>query len=359
MTVKTRNVETIFVGILAILALGAVLHLLQNVFIPLVIAGLLSLMLTPLVNRLQKLKIPRVIGIILVMSALFFILYVVGQLFYSSLRTFTQVFGTYQNRFVQILHELFERFQIPEEYFPQMGWTQELIDRIVQVTGSFVSFGSTLGLVLLFLIFMLAETTLSWRKFRRAFPRKVSVKVGRAVADVSRQVARYLTVKTLISAATGVLVWLALTIIGQDLAPLWGLLAFFLNYIPNLGSFFIMAATMILGLVQFYPNWNQIAAVWIVMPAIQIVMGNILDPQLQGDQLDLSPLVILVSLVIWGWIWGVTGMFLAVPLTVAVKIILDHIDGLRPFAIMMGSGKMSRSFRREWRHRGKKDENEL
>jgi AI-2 transport protein TqsA len=82
------------------------------------------------------------------------------------------------------------------------------------------------------------------------------------------------------------------------------------------------------------------------------VMGNILDPQLQGDQLDLSPLVILVSLVFWGWIWGVTGMFLAVPLTVAMKIVLDHIDGLRPFSIMMGSGRMSRSFRRQWRRKG-------
>ena len=177
----------------------------------------------------------------------------------------------------------------------------------------------------------------------------MSIKVGRAVADASRQVARYLTVKTIISAVTGVLVWLTLTIIGQDLAPFWGLMAFLLNFIPNLGSFFIMVATMTLGLAQFYPEWNRIAAVWIAMPAIQIVMGNILDPTLQGYQLDLSPLVILISLVVWGWIWGITGMFLAVPLTVALKIILDHIEGLRPFAVMMGSGKMSRSFRRQWR----------
>ena len=357
--VKTRNVQTVFIGILTLLALGAVLHLLQDVFIPLVIAGLLSLMLTPLVNGMQKLKIPRAIGIILVMGALFVILYAVGQLLYSSLSTFTQVFGTYQNRFVQILDELWNRFDIPREYFPEMGWTQGLIDRIVQITGSFVSFGTTLGLVLLFLIFMLSETTLSWRKFRRAFPRRVSVKVGRAFADGARQVGRYLTVKTLISAATGVLVWLALTIIGQDLAALWGLMAFFLNFIPNLGSFFIMAATMLLGLVQFYPSWDRIAAVWIVMPVIQIVMGNILDPQLQGDRLDLSPLVILVSLVFWGWIWGITGMFLAVPLTVAMKIVLDHIDGLRSFSIMMGSGKMSRSFRRQWRGKRKDARNLL
>ncbi len=354
--VKTRNIETTFIGILTVLALGTLLHLLRDVFIPLTIAGLLSLMLTPVVNRMKKMKIPRGVGILLVMLALFFIIYIVGQLFYSSLQAFTQVFGLYQMRFIQIMDELWSRFSIPREYFPQLIWTQGLIDRLVQVTGSFVSFGSTLGLILLFLVFMLAETTLSWRKFRRAFPRKVSLSVGLAVADVSKQVARYLAVKLLISSVTGVLVWFTLTLAGQDLAPLWGLLAFFLNFIPNLGSFFIIAATMILALIQFYPNWDRIAVVWIAMPAIQITMGNVIDPQLQGDQLDLSPLVILVSLLFWGWIWGIVGMFLAVPLTVALKIIMDHIDGLKPFSIMMGSGRMSRSFRRQWRRRRNKSE---
>jgi len=351
----TRNFQTIFLGILTVLALLTVFHLLKNVFISLVIAGMLALMLTPLVNSLKRIHIPRFLAIILVMAALFVVIYVVGQLLYNSLITFTQVFGTYQDRFVQILMGVWTRFKIPFEYFPEMGWTQELIDRIVQITASFVSFGSTFGLVLLFLIFMLAESALSLRKFRRAFPRKLNTTIGWAVADITKQLRRYLTIKTLISALTGVLVWAALTIIGQDLAALWGLLAFLLNYIPNLGSVFIMVATMLLGLVQFYPMWNQIIAVWIVMPAIQIVFGTILDPQLQGDRLDLSPLVILISLAFWGWIWGIVGMFLAVPLTVSMKIVMNHIDGLRPISIMMGSGRMSRSFRREWyRNRVKK-----
>ncbi len=347
--VKTHKAETVFLGILTLLAGGAVLHFLSNVFIPLVIAALLSLMLSPLVKRMEQIHIPRIIGIVAVMAVLFVMLYVIGRLFYSSLISFTQVFGGYQARFIQLLEELWERFDIPLEFFPRMGWTREIINRILQVTSSFVSLGTSLGLVLLFLVFMLAETSLSWRKFRRAFPRSVSIKAGRAAADVTRQVARYLRVKVFISATTGFLVWLALSIIGQDLAALWGLMAFLLNFIPSLGSFFIMVATMTLGLVQFYPDWHRIAAVWVSMCGIQIVMGNILDPQLQGDRLDLSPLVILISLVTWGWIWGIPGMFLAVPMTVALKIGLAQSDGLRPFSIMMGSGKMSRSFRRHWR----------
>ena len=336
-------------GVLAVLALGAVMHLLPKVFIPLIIAGLISLMLSPVVRGLQRLRVPRLAAILLVLAALLVILYVVGRLFYSSLVSFTQVFGGYQTRFILILEDVWVRWDIPAEYFPKLGWTQGLIDRIVAITGSFVNFGVYLGLVLLFLMFMLLENTLSWRKFRRAFPRNVSVTLGKAVADVTRQVARYLTIKTLISAVTGLLVWLSLRLIGQDLAALWGMMAFLLNYIPNLGSFLIMAATMTLGLAQFYPEWDKIAAAWVAMPAIQLLMGNILDPALQGDQLDLSPLVILVSLVVWGWIWGIIGMFLAVPLTVGLKIIMAHFEVLKPFSVLMGSGRMSRSFRRQWR----------
>jgi len=348
---ESRNIQTVFLGILTLLALGTVFYFLRQIFIPLAFATLVSLMLTPLVNRLVKLKIPRLIGILLVMSALFVILYGIGQIFYSSLYNFAASFETYQSRFSQILHEIWNRLQIPEEFFPTMGWTQDLINQVIQMTGSFVSFGTSLGLALLFIVLMLIETPLSWRKLKRAFPQHVTVKVARAVSDTTKQVARYLILKTMMSTVTGVLVWLSLSIIGQDLARFWGLMAFLLNYIPNLGSLFVLLLTMTLGFAQFYPDWNRIIAVWVTMPVIQIIIGSIIDPQLQGHQLDLSPLLILISLIVWGWIWGFAGMFLAVPLTVALKILLSHIKGLRPIGIMMGSGRMSRTFRRNWRRR--------
>jgi len=352
---ESRNIHTVFLGILTTIALGAVLHFLQNVFVPLAFATLISLMLTPLVNRLSKLKLPRLIGIILVMSAVFVVIYGVGQIFYSSLYNFAGSFENYQSRFIQILREIWTRFKIPEELFPTMGWTQNLIDQAIQMTGSFVSFGTSLGLALIFIVFMQIETPLSWRKMKRAFPHRVNIKVARAVSDATRQVARYLILKTMLSALTGALVWLSLSIIGQDLARFWGLMAFLLNYIPNLGSIFVLLITMSLGFAQFYPDWNRIIAVWVTMPTIQIVIGSIIDPQIQGHQLDLSPLVILISLIVWAWIWGVAGMFLAVPLTVALKIFLSHIEGLRPISIMMGSGRMSKSFIRNWKKRSKKN----
>lgn len=335
----SQKVQTIFVGILTIIAMGAVLHFLRGVFIPLVIAALLSTMLSPLVSNMGKMKIPRILGILFVMVAMFVLLFIVGRLFYSSLQHFTGVLGSYLEDLKSMLQQVWKRFEIPQEFFPKFSWTQNMISRLIQLSGGFVNFGTNLGLVLLFLIFMLGETPLSWRKFRRAFPHKLNNQVGLAITDVARQVARYLTIKTIISAVTGISVWLTLKLVGQDLAAMWGFMAFFLNFIPNLGSFFIIACTMLMGLVQFHPQWNKIITVWILMPGIQIMMGNIVDPMIQGHHLDLSPLVILISLVIWGWIWGITGMFLAVPLTVALKIILSHIPKLQPFSIMMGAGE--------------------
>ena len=353
-----RRIETALIGILTVIAVGAVMHLLKDVFIPLSLAALLSLMLTPFVYWLEKWRFPKSLAILFVMVVLFFILYAVGQLFYSSVMSFAEVFGGYMDRLNQILQEIWIKYEIPKEYFPEMGWTRTALDWLFQVSGSFVNFGKVLFLVLLFLVFMLAEATVTRIKFRRAFSGKISRKLSEAISDVTIQVGRYLLVKTFISIITGFSVWLALTIIGQDLAVLWGMLAFFLNFIPNLGSFAIMIATMTLGLVQFYPDWNRIAAVWITMPAIQMILGNFIDPQLQGDQLDLSPLVILVSLLFWGWIWGIIGMFLAVPFTVALKITMAHVPELKPIAILLGSGRMSRRFKRSWRTNVRKNRKE-
>ncbi|OQX28722.1 MAG: hypothetical protein B0D92_07410, partial [Spirochaeta sp. LUC14_002_19_P3] len=140
---ETRNVQTLCLSILTVLALGATLHFLRIVFLPLFIAGLLALMLTPLVQRMEKLRIPRIFGIFLVMGALLILFFVVGRMFYTSLQTFTEEFGDYQKRLVSILNGLWEQFNIPREFFPKFTWTRDIINRIIQVTGSFVVYWRT------------------------------------------------------------------------------------------------------------------------------------------------------------------------------------------------------------------------
>jgi uncharacterized membrane protein len=111
--------------------------------------------------------------------------------------------------------------------------------------------------------------------------------------------------------------------------------------------------TIIMAILQFFPNWANIIYVAILMISIQMVLGNILDPRIQGVQLNLSPFVILVSLSLWGFIWGIAGMFLAVPITSVIQILCANVKALKPIAVMIGSGKSYRKMIEEERLRAK------
>ncbi|MDD3929557.1 MAG: AI-2E family transporter, partial [Sphaerochaeta sp.] len=120
--------------------------------------------------------------------------------------------------------------------------------------------------------------------------------------------------------------------------------AFVFNFIPSIGSVIITTLTIFMALVQFAPDWTSVFYVAIMTISTQMILGNIIDPRLQGGQLNLSPFVILVSLSLWGFIWGIPGMFISVPLTSVLQILCANIKSLRPVAILISSGK---SYQRE------------
>ena len=135
---------------------------------------------------------------------------------------------------------------------------------------------------------------------------------------------------------TGVLSYLVLVTVGVDFAALWGMLIFLLNFIPTIGSILAVIPPILLSLVQF----KGLTPFFIVMSSlisIQIIIGNILEPRLAGKSLNLSPLVILLSLVLWGKIWGIVGMFLCVPITVILNIVLANFESTKSIAIMLSA----------------------
>jgi predicted PurR-regulated permease PerM len=134
-------------------------------------------------------------------------------------------------------------------------------------------------------------------------------------------------------------------LIGVDFAVTWGAVAFFLNFIPTIGSIVASIPPILLALVQFYPNFWPGLITALVLVTIQLSMGNGIAPKVMGDQLNLSPVVILLSLLFWGWLWGIVGALLSVPIASAIKIVCDNIQTLHPISVMMGSGK---SYRREF-----------
>lgn len=329
---------TVLLGILTIIALGAVLHILQTLFLPLVIAILLSFILTPLVGRFNR-SIPRILAVFLVIIILIVGLYVIGWFFYTSINAFIAVLGYYQDRFNIIVREIINRYELPPDMMEILHFSNGLRSGLLSFSISFVSFAGQLIIVLFFVIFMLLENPLSEKKMNLAFKGTSRDRVRKIIKKINSQITRYLSVKLGISVATGLLVGVSLYFIGLDFYLMWAFLAILFNFIPNIGSTFIMLATILMSFIQFYPEWNPILATMIIMPLIQMILGNFLDPKLQGNQLDLSPVIILISLVFWGWIWGIAGMFLAVPLAETIKIICANVDVLKPVGILMSSGK--------------------
>jgi predicted PurR-regulated permease PerM len=144
----------------------------------------------------------------------------------------------------------------------------------------------------------------------------------------------YLVIKTSISIATGFLVSIWLWILGVDFAPLWGLIAALMNFIPNVGSILAAIPAVLLAVVQLgIPDAALVAAGYIV---VNVLMGNFLEPRFMGSGLGLSPLVVFLSLLIWGWMFGLAGMFLSIPLTMIAKIALEQNPSTRWIAILLG-----------------------
>jgi predicted PurR-regulated permease PerM len=158
-------------------------------------------------------------------------------------------------------------------------------------------------------------------------------------ADVMRQVTRYLAAKFLISLANGVIFAIALSLVGMEFAIVWGVIQFLLNFIPVVGSIAAGVGISLFALIQFWPVPGPIILVIIIVLATNILLGNIVDPKIVGDNTGISPFVVIASLVIWGWIWGFAGMVLAVPMMVIIRIICENFPFLEPISILLGSRK--------------------
>ena len=199
---------------------------------------------------------------------------------------------------------------------------------------------SKVVLTLVFFFFMLLEAPFMNNKIDRAFSGHNAAKVKNIMSSVSSEISKYLGTLSLISLITGVLVWAVLEFIGVELAVGWGILAFLLNYIPTVGSIIATIPPVMMAALQFSPSYIVPVVVMFSLTAIQFGLGNFVVPKMLGDRLGISPVVILLSLLLWGTIWGVPGTILSVPIAAIIKIVCENSPALRPIAVIIGSGKV-------------------
>ncbi len=189
-------------------------------------------------------------------------------------------------------------------------------------------------LIFFFALLMLLEADVWERKAAAAFGH--SEEMREAGETIGHKVRWYLLVRSFSGALSGLLVGLWLWLIGVDFALLWGVMFFLFNYVPTVGSIAVGILAVLVALLQLGPVWAAVAAAGMI--AIDQAIGNVLDPHLQGRTLDISPLVVLVSVIFWGWIWGVPGMLLAVPMTATLITLCEQVPALQPIATLMSGG---------------------
>lgn len=341
-----NKVVTASLLIIVIFIAGVVLHLAKPVLFPFSLAVFLSFVLAPLEDFLARLKIPRAISIIFILVLTFFILYLLASLIYTTGKAFAAELPKYSQKVSSVLASIQEKYNITGAGWQPIDWASQFdLNKVggilLDALGPFLSFISNLFLVLLFLIFIMAGRGQILPKIDRAFTRERASMVCGVIQNIDSQIQRYLAIKTVVSFFTGVFALIVLLLFGVDFAILFGLLTFILNYIPNIGSFIATAFPVFIAIFQFETIWP---AVWIlvILVLIQQIMGTIVEPRLMGEGLDLSPLVILFFLFFWGWLWGVPGMILAVPIAAIVKIVISNIPDLDFIAVFMSKGKNPR-----------------
>ena len=326
-------------GILAVIAVGAVLKIAQAVVIPLLIAWFLSYLLAPVVNFLvRRLRLPAVVAVVAVVVLLLLLAWGAGLVIQQRLLIFAKAFPAYQDRLAATLDHYGKLLDLPAFVLKEADWTAQLGPLVLQTSKFFISFISNAVLVLIFLVFMLLAKPFANDKLRAALPDRADTLIA-ITNTISRQIGAYLGALFVISLVTGLCVWGALAAIGVEFAFAWGLLAFVLNFIPTIGSIVASIPPVLIALVQHAPSVWPAAGVALALLVIQNILGNFIAPKVYGDRLNLSPVVILLFLVFWGWLWGITGALLAVPIAAAIQIALAQIPALAPLAVLMGSGK--------------------
>ncbi len=329
---------TVYLFVIALVAVGAVLRLTGSIFIPFVIAVLLSFVFAPVVSFLVNRKVPRFIAITFVLLIFLAFGFLIALIIYSSFQSLLREFPTYQARFSRLLQDLITRFNLPADITSQLQVTRTIGNTLLSFSGNFMSFASGFMVVMIFLLFLLMEKPYTRRKLTMAVRDETTRRLSRVLLHITSQIGRYVAVKLFVSSLTAVVIYIAFSIIGVDFPFVWGVLTFLFNFIPSIGSVAITFISGVFALVQFLPDWNPIIAAFASMASAQFVIGNVIDPKMLGDRLNLSPVIILLSLLLWGWLWGTAGLFLAVPLTVAIKIVFENIPGLEAFGILMGTG---------------------
>ena len=316
----------------------------QDLLLPLVIAIAIWYLINLLASGFMRIHIgrfhiPRFLCFLASILTFIFTISALMQFVGGSLNDLGNVATTYEANLRSLWNRLpFSEYLPIEGFFETLSGRLDLSAIVTSVAVSFTSIARDSFLILIYVMFLLFE--------QGNFNSKLAALVGDPkqekrmlliLAQIKGDVQKYLSIKMFTSSLTGILSYLLLDALGINFAEIWGLLIFLLNFIPTIGSIIATIFPSLMALAQTNDDFGLFFTVLFGISALQVLIGNILEPRITGKSLNLSPVVILFNLALWGAIWGVPGMFLCVPLLIITTIVMSHFPKTRPVAILLSS----------------------
>ena len=340
-----KNTTNLFLLIIVIFAIGLFLKLAQSVLIPLLIALLLTYIMDPLMILLRK-YLPVWLSTVITSIVFLAVLGGFSILFFINLAVSGRDFPLYQEALLKQIQNLSMVLQglvntlLKQEFTIDLWGDSSTISIpgvVFSTARSTISIFGIFLLVYLFAVLFLAAKYYLPTRLSRVFEQNKELnpnKIPAILHDIDTSLRRFIAVKTLISLLIGTLTALTAFFFGVSYPIFWGLITFFLNYIPTVGSFFATIGLTLFTLAQF-GDWPIALTILLTALFLQNITGSLLEPLITRDTFNLSLLVVFVSLFFWGWLWGPAGILLAVPMTTSLKVILENIPSTAKIAVLL------------------------
>jgi len=336
-----NRIVTFAAGLIIVWLIGYLLLVGRGLLIPVVIAIFIWNLLNIFQTSMQRLpglgdRLPNWLSMILSLVVMAGIVSVLINIIGNNVNDVISASPRYQENLMRIINNIDGKYHLRgmanlDGFLKNIN----LQNIFVNIYSVFTTLTGSAVLIVLYVVFLFVEQHFFRRKMDALFPRLTHRKLMDSITSlIIKDIQTYLGLKTLLSLVTAIASWVIMKWVGLDFAEFWALLIFFLNYIPNIGSFVATAFPAILALIQFQ-SWLPFVIITSGIVSIQFIIGNIVEPRFLSKSLNLSPLVILFALSLWGAIWGVLGMFLSVPITVMMMIVFAHFDSTRAVAILL------------------------
>ncbi|CAL2080459.1 AI-2E family transporter [Tenacibaculum sp. 190524A02b] len=333
---NSANFIIVTIAIVTVLVVG------KGILIPFVFALIFWFLTREIRKTIYKIPftkkfIPKWLSNVLVFSLIILGFSFVSEIITNSITDLTESYSKYETNIDSIIKNIDSYFHV------------DIIKSIKSIIGKF-NYGSVLGdiangissilgdtfMIVIYALFIFLEETSFKKKLHKMFLNKENSynNIQVMLTKIETSISNYLRLKTYVSLLTGILSYLVLLLVGVDSAPFWAFLIFLLNYIPTIGSLIATVFPAIFSLLQF-GELTPFLIVLIAVGVVQVIVGNVIEPKLFGKSLNLSPLVTIIALAVWGKIWGITGMILSVPITVIMIIVFSQFEKTKSIAILL------------------------